>query len=201
MKDEMDFCPYCGNNTKIEIIEKTDKMTLCNREISFKSHFYYCPVCKRDFQTMEQMDESLVLAQNAYEEQYKNYNVDKLVAIRQKYNVSQKTFGAILGFGELTINSYEHGKVPSSTNRMLLALSEDSYCFYKMYEINKNKLSSLQRKKIEENEGFQTWTKFNLVTENLLNYTASSNKEESYENSISYKDNVLETEFDLDIAA
>ena len=61
----------------------------------------------------------------------------------------------ILGMGELTINKYEQGEKPSSSNRMLLLLSDDPACFYKMYEINKYKIGALQKEKIEHSAVLQ----------------------------------------------
>lgn len=55
--------------------------------------------------------------------------------------------------GELTINKYEQGEKPSSSNRMLILLSGAPACFYKMYTINKYKIGAIQREKIECSPG------------------------------------------------
>ena len=82
---------------------------------------------------------------------------EKIISIREKYNASQKAFSMILGMGELTMNKYEHGEKPSSSNRLLLLLSEDPACFYKMYEINKYKIGVLQKEKIESSAALKTF--------------------------------------------
>lgn len=80
---------------------------------------------------------------------------EALVSLRARYNASQKAFGAILGFGELTMNSYESGSTPDSTNRLLLKLAADPLIFKAMYEINSGKIGALQRKRIEDSEGYR----------------------------------------------
>jgi hypothetical protein len=42
-----------------------------------------------------------------------------IVALRSRYGASQKAFELILGFGELTMNSFEQDAVPDSANRLL----------------------------------------------------------------------------------
>lgn len=79
----------------------------------------------------------------------------ELVALRARYNASQKAFGAILGFGELTMNSYEKGNTPNPTNKLLLELAKDSYIFKAMYRLNSEKIGALQRKRIEESDGYR----------------------------------------------
>ena len=81
---------------------------------------------------------------------------EKIIAIRESYNASQKAFGLILGMGELTINSYEQGKsIPMSSNRLLLHLSENPLIFFEMYERNKNKIGAIQRERIEASLPYQ----------------------------------------------
>ena len=81
---------------------------------------------------------------------------EKIIAIRESYNASQKAFGLILGMGELTINSYEQGKsIPMSSNRLLLHLSENPLIFFEMYERNKNKIGAKQRERIEASQAYK----------------------------------------------
>ena len=85
---------------------------------------------------------------------------EKIIAIRESYNASQKAFGLILGMGELTINSYEQGKsIPMSSNRLLLHLSENPLIFFEMYERNKNKIGAIQRERIESSQAFKKYKK------------------------------------------
>jgi len=94
-------------------------------------------------------------AREAYARLYEAPSSDALVSLRARYNASQKAFGALLGFGELTMNGYESGGTPDSTNRLLLKLAADPYIFKAMYRINSGKIGAIQRRRIEESEGFK----------------------------------------------
>lgn len=108
----------------------------------------------------QMMDENLLTARETYELLEDSVSPAKIIAIRESYNASQKAFGLILGMGELTINSYEHGKsIPMSSNRLLLHLSENPLIFFEMYERNKNKIGAIQRERIESSEAFKNYKK------------------------------------------
>lgn len=72
-----------------------------------------------------------------------------IMKLRRKYGASQKAFGIILGFGELTINSYEQGAAPADANVNLLRLVEDPQTFLRLFEARKDRIGPTQRKRIE----------------------------------------------------
>lgn len=142
-------CPDCEKVVEVSQIEKETNVVINEKSVSFMTPMYKCLKCGAEFQSMEQLEKSLKLGRQAAEKNQNELTPEKIIAIREKYNASQKAFAIILGMGELTINKYEQGEKPSSSNRMLLLLSDDPACFYKMYEINKNKIGEIQKKKIE----------------------------------------------------
>ena len=56
-----------------------------------------------------QLDANLEAAREAYARLYESPTAEDIIKLRSEYGASQKAFGLILGLGELTINSYEHG--------------------------------------------------------------------------------------------
>ena len=51
---------------------------------------------------------------------------------------------------------YEKGNTPNPTNRLLLELAKDPYIFKAMYRLNSAKIGTLQRKRIEESDGYRS---------------------------------------------
>jgi len=151
---ERRVCFSCEMERDFELIEQNETVTIKGRDVEFSASMYRCAVCGTDIETPEQLDANLLAAREAYSKQYETLSPDELVALRGAYNASQKAFGVLLGFGELTMNSYEKGNTPTSTNRLLLTLAADPYCFRKMYEINKSRIGATQRKRIESSPGF-----------------------------------------------
>ena len=154
-------CPHCEQVRDVELVEHDETVTIKGRDVSFKAQLYRCATCGEEFETPAQLDINLNAAREAYDRLYEAPNAEQLVALRSKYGASQKAFGMILGFGELTINSYEQGASPDSTNRLLLKLAARPFVFKAMYEINSMRIGALQRQRIEASEGFRsakTWT-------------------------------------------
>lgn len=148
-------CSRCGAVRDVEIVEREEKVTIKAREVSFTARFTRCLTCGNEFEAPGQLDANLAAAREAYARLYESPSPEELVALRSRYGASQKAFGAILGFGELTMNSYEKGAPPDPTNRLLLKLSADPCTFKAMYNINSSKIGAIQRRRIEESEGFQ----------------------------------------------
>jgi len=149
-------CARCGEIREVEIVEREELVTIKGKEISFKARYSRCLSCGDEFEASGQLDANLDAARETYARLYEAPSPEALVALRARYNASQKAFGAILGFGELTMNGYESGGAPDSTNRLLLKLSADPVIFKSMYDINSAKIGATQRRRIEESEGFRT---------------------------------------------
>jgi DNA-binding transcriptional regulator YiaG len=108
-----------------------------------------------------QLDGNLIAARETYERMYESPSPSELVELRTRYGASQKAFGLILGFGELTMNNYERGAVPDSTNRPLIKLAAYPVIFKAMYNLNSSRIGAIQRQRIEASEAFKSageWT-------------------------------------------
>lgn len=147
-------CSRCGVMRDMEVFALEEQMTIKDKEVSFRAHFSRCQICGNEFETSEQLDANLDAAREAYAKLYESPSPEELVALRKRYNASQKAFGMILGFGELTMNGYEGGGIPDSTNRLLLKLAADPYIFKAMFEMNSGKIGAIQRRRIIESEGY-----------------------------------------------
>ena len=113
---EMRMCYTCETERAVEQEERKETVTIKGKEVEFTAISYRCTVCGDDFETPEQMDANLEAAREAYALRYENFS-RRLVTLRNSYNASQKAFGLLLGFGELTMNPRK-GNAPTSTNRL-----------------------------------------------------------------------------------
>lgn len=156
-------CPKCEATRKVEILSQEKQILMKGKEIRFQSHSYRCNHCGEEFDTAETLDHNLERAREAYDQLYRTPTKDDLVKLRKKYNASQKAFGLLLGFGELTMNKYEQGATPDATHRLLLKIAENPYVFQAIYNENKSRIGLRQRKKVESSNSFvageSTWEK------------------------------------------
>jgi putative zinc finger/helix-turn-helix YgiT family protein len=149
-------CPKCGTIRDVELIEREENVTIQGREVVFRAHFYCCTTCGEEFEAPGQLDGNLSAAREAYARAYESPATSDLIALRGKYGASQKAFGLILGFGELTMNNYEQGAKPDSTNRLILKLAEHPVLFKAMYQLNSLRIGAIQRKRIETSDAFRS---------------------------------------------
>ncbi len=152
-------CPTCEALREVQLVETRETVTLKGRSVSFIAKAWRCTTCGAEFETGPLLDANLDAAREVYARLYDSPSPEQLVALRARYNASQKAFGMILGFGELTMNSYEQGSPPDAPNRLLLKLAENPAHFRAMYEINSARISALQRQRIESSDGYQSATK------------------------------------------
>jgi putative zinc finger/helix-turn-helix YgiT family protein len=143
------MCPICEDFREIEIISKSEKTTVKGLEVEALAHYSICSHCNNEFSTSDQMDVTLTNAYNAYRELEGIISPSGIINIREKYGVSQKTFAKILDLGELTINSFEQGSVPSKSVSNLIKFMDRKDNFIDLFQRNKHKLTKLQITKIE----------------------------------------------------
>jgi putative zinc finger/helix-turn-helix YgiT family protein len=163
-------CPHCELARDTQLIERDETVSIKGRDVVFKAQRYSCMTCGTEFEAPGQLDRNLNAAREAYARLYEAPTPDQLVALRSRYGASQKAFGLILGFGELTMNSYEQGGSPDSTNRLLLKLADNPVIFKAMYAMNSTRIGALQRQRIETSEGFRSahaWTGLEALADGL----------------------------------
>lgn len=149
------MCSDCATIRPMNLVHSAETVTIHGKEITFDAEFYRCPECGEEFEEGDQVDRNLAAAREVFDRLYATPSAEEIVALRERYSISQKALGSLLGFGEVTINSYESGaSKPQPTNRLLLKLVENPLVFKEIYRLNKDKLSALQRKKIEASEGY-----------------------------------------------
>ena len=149
-------CPQCERVRHVMLIEREETVTIKSREVRFNAQAYRCSHCGEQFEAAGQLGRNLDAAREAYARMYESPTPAQLVALRSRYGASQKAFSLVLGFGELTMNSYEQGAQPDSANRLLLKLAENPAIFKAMYDLNCSRIGRLQRQRIESSGGFRS---------------------------------------------
>ncbi len=142
-------CPNCEKTTEIKIETKNEIFKIKGKDIPILSEFSVCNECHEEFATADQMEGTLNAGYNQYRKEENIITPQEIIDIRQKYGASQKAFAKILDLGELTINSFEQGSLPSKSVSNLIRLIHKPENFTELFDKNKNKLSSRQIKKIE----------------------------------------------------
>jgi putative zinc finger/helix-turn-helix YgiT family protein len=133
----------------IRIVSERETMKIRGEDVEFNSVFSVCETCGKDFATLDQMDSEIAAARTVYRERHGIISPEEIVIMRARYGVSQKSFAKLLDIGDLTINSYEQGIIPSGAHNSLLKLVSIPENFIRLYEANSDRLSHRQKAKIE----------------------------------------------------
>lgn len=143
-------CSNCEAIEPVELVKREESLVMKGKTITYLAEFYRCSACGTEFEDMDQLDRNLDSAREAYDLLYATPSPAQLRALREKYGASQKAFGLLMGFGEATMHNYEKGdRTPEPANRLLLNLASDPWIFKKVYDLNKDKIGQIQRRRIE----------------------------------------------------
>lgn len=143
-----DACPHCEAMRNVKIIREMETVKIRGEDVAYEAEYSLCETCGKDFATMPQMDYCLNASRAVYRERHGIIGPAEIVELRRRYDASQKAFAKILDIGDLTINSYEQGALPSGAHNSLLKLAAIPENFRRLFEANKAALSDRQRAKI-----------------------------------------------------
>ncbi len=112
------LCLICMEEHEVDIVEVIDTEEFKGEEISFKATYEYCSQADEYLETEEMIKTNSLAMKDAYRKKIGLLTSDEIIAIRKKYDVSQKDFSDILGWGKATINRFgisnpfQKGSVP-----------------------------------------------------------------------------------------
>lgn len=151
MEKATNVCPYCESKEIVSVISKNETHVIRGKEITTQIEALKCDRCGEEFSTLPIEEKNLRAFREQYRQSESYIHPDDIVQIRSKYGTSQKTLARILEFGELTINRYEQGALPSPIhNKILTMIKKNAFVFEEFYRSSKNKFSKFQKRKVDE---------------------------------------------------
>ena len=142
-------CPHCEALRDVRVVHRQEELRVRKDAVTIQAEFYMCDTCGGEFETSDQMEANLGTARNQYRIRHSIISPREIVALRDRYDVSQKVFARLLDIGDLTINGYEQGVLPSGAHNSLMKLAAEPENFSRLYAQNKEKLSPRQQSKVE----------------------------------------------------
>jgi putative zinc finger/helix-turn-helix YgiT family protein len=122
-------CPLCDKTHEIEERKRITTITLKGEEVTYEERFYFCANADEDeneFETGAMTNENLLNARNAYRVKMGLLTSDEIVAIRERYGLSQVDLAKLLGWGEATISRYESKAIQDEAYDTMLRLIKDN---------------------------------------------------------------------------
>lgn len=144
-----DICPICEEQREILIGVKPETFTIARDSIELESKVYRCTSCNEFFADTDTEEENFQKAYRKYRHNHGLLQPEDIKAIREKYGISQRAFGIILGWGAITLHRYESGALQDEAHNNDLLFVRDPTNFLLLFQKNKDKLPPLVVKRLQ----------------------------------------------------
>jgi len=111
IKTEKRLCFVCMEEHEVKTVRVTDIEEFKGEEVSFESTYEYCDDDDEFIESEEMIRSNSLAMKDAYREKVGLLTSKDIINIRDKYNVSQKNFSRVLGWGRSTVTRYENHHV------------------------------------------------------------------------------------------
>ncbi|RBP00001.1 type II TA system antitoxin MqsA family protein [Rossellomorea aquimaris] len=111
VKSEKKLCLLCMEEHEVETVEVTDDEIFKGEEVQFTAKYEYCSATEDLMETEEMIKANSLAMKDAYREKLGLLTSDEIMGVRRGYDISQKDFSEVLGWGRATITRYENHQV------------------------------------------------------------------------------------------
>ena len=142
------ICPYCMESHELKEVISKENTIFKGEEITFDAVGLYCEKSGELFEDEQIINKNDLSLKDAYREKAGLLTASDIVAIRNKYGISQSDLCILLKWGGKTITRYESHQVQDKAHDMILKkVSEDPGWYIDLLIESQNDLSSEAYKK------------------------------------------------------
>jgi putative zinc finger/helix-turn-helix YgiT family protein len=151
MKNETEeFCPSCEEYCETKVSERDETYTVRDRRITVSVKATLCAACGESIGSDED-DQAILDAVHAeYRRQTDMLTPERIKDIRKRYLLSQRSFAALLGMSEATINRYEQGGLQDQVHDEAIRACETPSIVRGLLERHGGVMSQWQRDRVEQ---------------------------------------------------
>ena len=147
-------CPICDKIHEIEERTRIAKTIIKGEEVDYAETYYFCVNSdedEREFVTGKMENDNLLNARNMYRKAHNLLTSDDIVAIREKYGLSQVDLAKLLGWGEATISRYESKAIQDDAyDNMLRIIRDNPLAVLDLLQKNGEHFTKLKKNAIKE---------------------------------------------------
>lgn len=147
-------CPMCGKIHEVEERKRVAHTIIKGEEVAYEETYYFCQYSDEDeseFASGKMENANLLNACNAYRKSHGLLTSHEIVAIRERYGLSQTDLAKLLNWGEATISRYESKAIQDAAyDNMLRIVRDDPLKFHEFLQRNGDKLTHPKRQIIKE---------------------------------------------------
>lgn len=142
------FCIDCGCHQPFSVRDSREIITVRGLTFSYVESHAYCCNCGAEVYVPEINDANVNSSEEAYREAAGLIRVSEIEQMMKKYSIAAGPLAKLLGFGEVTINRYLSGQLPSRDHSDLLLKVAASYREMDLYlESGRDKIAPVAYQK------------------------------------------------------
>ena len=144
------FCPGCEEYRQTKTVERDETYTVRDRQITVPVTVELCSACGESIGSDEDDQMILDAVHTEYRHQADLLTPERIKDIRKRCRLSQKSFAALLGMSEATINRYEQGGLQDHAHDEAIRACEAPKIVRDMLGRRGHLLSQWQRERAED---------------------------------------------------
>lgn len=142
IKTEKRLCLICMEEHDVDIVEIIDNEIYKNEDVTFSATYEYCSNTDEFLENEEMIKKNSLAMKDAYRKKMGLLTSSEIINIREKYEISQKEFSEVLGWGKATITRYENHQVQDRVHDdVLRKIDDDPMWFLDMLKRAKEKIT------------------------------------------------------------
>lgn len=165
-------CYMCSETHDVLIVEETQKTNYKGVEIVYSGVYEYCEHVDEMFESEEMINVNRLKLIDVYRERVGLYTSKQIVALREKYKLSQKDFSEMLEWGLATITRYENHQVQDRVHDdVMRKLDMDPVWFIELLERSKDRLKpKVYSRSLEAAKRFHDEIRICYIKNGLMSY-------------------------------
>lgn len=165
-------CYMCSETHDVLIVEETQKTNYKGVEIVYSGVYEYCEHADEMFESEEMINVNRLKLIDVYRAKVGLLNSSQIVALREKYKLSQKDFSEMLEWGLATITRYENHQVQDRVHDdVMRKLDIDPVWFIELLERTKERLKpKVYLRSLEAAKRVHDEMRMHYIKNGLVNY-------------------------------
>ena len=165
-------CYMCSVTHDVLIVEETQKTNYKGVEIVYSGVYEYCEHADEMFESEEMINVNRLKLIDVYRAKVGLLNSSQIVALREKYKLSQKDFSEMLEWGLATITRYENHQVQDRVHDdVMRKLDIDPVWFIELLERSKERLKpKVYLRSLEAAKRVHDEMRMHYIKNGLVNY-------------------------------
>lgn len=146
MKNEKMVCPH----TNLQLIVQNEIYKVKGEPIEIEAQVNICKDCDAEIFNFEYDTENLKKAYTIYRKHHDLLSTQDIIALRKKYNLSQRAFATLIGCTQATIVRYEKGAIQDQAYNNIMKLMNKPENVAELLDGKRDKLEVKEIKAVED---------------------------------------------------